>query len=119
MRILLLNSLCLMAQTLIYRQPFRGVAQVGRALGSGPRGRVFKSHHSDQYKCPETVYSCGFRAFLFICGFRRFSVVTHIVTHTGFRGRFASSLENRLRAVMRGPHFAASRKTTLFPPSFA
>ena len=98
---------------------YRGVAQFGRALGSGPRGRVFKSHHSDQYKCPETVYSCGFRAFLFICGFRRFSVVTHIVTHTGFRGRFASSLENRLRAVMRGPHFAASRKTTLFPPSFA
>ena len=25
----------------------RGVAQFGRALGSGPRGRVFKSHHSD------------------------------------------------------------------------
>ena len=51
---------------------------------SGPRGRVFKSHHSDQYKCPETVYSCGFRAFLFICGFRYFSAVTHTVTHTGF-----------------------------------
>lgn len=26
----------------------RGVAQFGRALGSGPRGRKFKSSHSDQ-----------------------------------------------------------------------
>ena len=26
---------------------FRGVAQFGRALGSGPRGRVFESPHSD------------------------------------------------------------------------
>ena len=26
----------------------RGVAQFGRALGSGPRGRWFKSSHSDQ-----------------------------------------------------------------------
>ena len=69
----------------------RGVAQFGRALGSGPRGRVFKSHHSDQYKCPETVYSCGFRAFSFFCGFRRFSPLTHTVTHTG-TGRTQSVL---------------------------
>ena len=27
----------------------RGVAQFGSALGSGPRGREFKSRHSDQY----------------------------------------------------------------------
>ena len=26
---------------------FRGVAQLGRALGSGPRSRTFKSSHSD------------------------------------------------------------------------
>ena len=26
---------------------YRGVAQLGRALGSGPRGRVFESPHSD------------------------------------------------------------------------
>ncbi len=26
---------------------FRGVAQLGRALGSGPRGREFESRHSD------------------------------------------------------------------------
>lgn len=26
---------------------YRGVAQFGRALGSGPRGRVFESPHSD------------------------------------------------------------------------
>ena len=30
------------------------------------------------------MYSCDFRAFSFFCGFRRFSVVTHTVTHTGF-----------------------------------
>ena len=29
---------------------YRGVAQFGRALGSGPRGRTFKSCHSDQKK---------------------------------------------------------------------
>ena len=28
----------------------RGVAQFGRALGSGPRGRVFESPHSDHKK---------------------------------------------------------------------
>ena len=36
--------------------------------------------------------------------------------NTGFCN---APLKNRLRAVMRGPHFAASRKTTLFLPSFA
>ena len=30
----------------------RGVAQFGRALGSGPRGRRFKSSHSDQRQRP-------------------------------------------------------------------
>ena len=30
------------------QKTFRGVAQLGRALGSGPRGRVFESPHSDQ-----------------------------------------------------------------------
>ena len=29
---------------------YRGVAQFGRVLGSGPRGRRFKSSHSDQQK---------------------------------------------------------------------
>ena len=29
---------------------FRGVAQLGRALGSGPRGREFDSRHSDHLK---------------------------------------------------------------------
>ena len=42
------------------------------------------------------MYSCGFRAFLFICGSRRFSFVTHTVTHTGFGravfGRLVCSL---------------------------
>ena len=66
---------------------------------SGPRGRVFKSHHSDHrvlqdkpQKSPETVYSYGFRAFLFICGFRYFSVVTHTVTHTGISRFFFQRL---------------------------
>ncbi len=28
----------------------RGVAQFGSVLGSGPRGREFESHHSDQVR---------------------------------------------------------------------
>ena len=38
-----------------YYRCLRGVAQFGRALGSGPRGRKFKSSHSDQNKM-KTVY---------------------------------------------------------------
>ena len=30
---------------------FRGVAKFGIALGSGPRGRGFKSRHSDHVEC--------------------------------------------------------------------
>ncbi len=33
-------------------QPHRGVAQFGRALRSGRRGRRFKSCHLDQKECP-------------------------------------------------------------------
>ncbi len=33
--------------SLIYFCRFRGVAQLGRALGSGPRGRMFKSCYPD------------------------------------------------------------------------
>ena len=36
----------------------RGVAQFGRALGSGPRGRVFESPHSDQLAVPTAKYRC-------------------------------------------------------------
>ena len=40
--------------------PFnRGVAQFGSALGSGPRGRWFKSSHSDQSK-RESVFAFSF-----------------------------------------------------------
>lgn len=38
---------------------FRNVAQPGRALRSGRRGRRFKSSHSDQYKKAE-VYTFAF-----------------------------------------------------------
>ena len=42
------------------------------------------------------MYSCGFRAFLFVCGFRLFLGVTHTVTHTGIGrvifGRLVCSL---------------------------
>jgi hypothetical protein len=41
----------------------RGVAQLGRALGSGPRGRRFKSCHPDQPcengACEGAVFTCG------------------------------------------------------------
>ena len=30
---------------------YPGVAKFGIALGSGPRGRGFKSRHSDQFEC--------------------------------------------------------------------
>ena len=40
----------------------RGVAQFGRALGSGPRGRKFKSSHSDQNqsKCSKVLSVSAF-----------------------------------------------------------
>ena len=46
----------------------RGVAQFGRALGSGPRGRKFKSSHSDQNKKDRRR-----RSFLFFVGVRGLS----------------------------------------------
>ena len=79
---------CVSSKTAIFRSMQHRLDRKSRRFFSkvisGPRGRVFKSHHSDQYKCPETVYSCGFRAFSFVCVFRRFSSLTHTVTHTGF-----------------------------------
>ena len=49
----------------------RGVAQFGRALGSGPRGRKFKSSHSDHFIriiIREIVRLCGFFfAILLLC----------------------------------------------------
>ena len=43
-------------QAFIFRSNdhYRGVAQLGRALGSGPRGRWFKSSHSDHMKIIRT-----------------------------------------------------------------
>ena len=41
----------------------RDVAQLGRALGSGPRGRRFKSCRLDHYEFKD----CGFRAAIFLC----------------------------------------------------
>ena len=45
-------------QAFIFRSNdhYRGVAQLGRALGSGPRGRWFKSSHSDQPVVPAPKY---------------------------------------------------------------
>ena len=41
--------------TVIIAKAFRGVAKLGIALGSGPRGRGFKSRHSDQRKSLEAL----------------------------------------------------------------
>ena len=43
----------------------RGVAQFGRALGSGPRGRRFKSSHSDHFEYPQRLWPADARFFLF------------------------------------------------------
>ena len=40
--------------------PFPGVAQLGSALGSGPRGRWFESSHSDHKKEPPTCVGGSF-----------------------------------------------------------
>ena len=47
---------------------YRGVAQLGRALGSGPRGRVFESPHSDQKNTAENsaVFFAFFYGYSFI-----------------------------------------------------
>ena len=37
----------------------RGVAQFGSALGSGPRGRGFKSRHLQEVSCSVCFYACG------------------------------------------------------------
>ena len=51
----------------------RGVAQFGSALGSGPRGRGFKSRHLDQKNSKEFLFLAVFfatdlniRAFVFM-----------------------------------------------------
>ena len=47
-------------------EPHRGVAKLGIALGSGPRGRGFESRHSDQRLLPDFLGSPG--AFFCLCG---------------------------------------------------
>ncbi len=42
---------------------FRGVAQFGRVLGSGPRGRRFKSSHSDHESLANTALA---RLYIFV-----------------------------------------------------
>ena len=59
MKIFLLNGILNQAQD------GTGCSAVGSALGSGPRGRMFKSCHSDQ----QTKMHRFFCAFLFVlCG---------------------------------------------------
>ena len=44
----------------------RGVAQFGRVLGSGPRGRAFESRHSDHMKIIRTFFLLGEAFGLFV-----------------------------------------------------
>ena len=44
--------------------PFPGVAQLGSALGSGPRGRWFESSHSDHRQCRSQKSGIGTANFL-------------------------------------------------------
>ena len=52
-------------QVLSALQHDRGVAQFGRALRSGRRGRKFKSCHADLDEMPETIDFTGFRHLSF------------------------------------------------------
>lgn len=60
----------------------RGVAKFGIALGSGPRGRGFKSRHSDHRK---PLISCeigGFHNFSTEMFFWNLAVLTKVLTCT-------------------------------------
>ena len=45
---------------------YLGVAQFGRVLGSGPRGRRFKSSHSDHKKTENVLVLCFFIACMVV-----------------------------------------------------
>ena len=44
-------NLTIAALVFIMKKAFRGVAKLGIALGSGPRGPGFESRHSDHVEC--------------------------------------------------------------------
>ena len=43
------------------------MAQSGRVLGSGPRGRWFESSHSDERNSQNSLFSCDFPAVFYFC----------------------------------------------------
>ena len=68
---------------------FRGVAQFGSALGSGPRGRRFESCHSDHQRNA----ICLPRHFAFFCALLAFFAISRgfsgfLSQKTGFRAAF-------------------------------
>ena len=65
--------------------PFPGVAQLGSALGSGPRGRWFESSHSDHRQCRLPISGVVTAHFLFITRWRSF--VMNIRTHRQCRSQ--------------------------------
>ena len=65
---------------------FRGVAQLGRALGSGPRGRKFESCHSDQRAERFALL------FLYKCTGNHIKRYEHSLTETMRSGDFYLSL---------------------------
>ena len=75
---------------------YRGVAQFGRVLGSGPRGRRFKSSHSDQQK---TKAFC-LRFFIARRGFEELGSERQPWTAVrAERDRAASSRENQILSL--------------------
>ena len=58
---------------MLYYYGNRGVAQSGRVLGSGPRGRWFESSHSDVAKTLEIVEVSRVFSFFGFGDLRRFS----------------------------------------------
>ena len=80
---------------------YLGVAQFGRALGSGPRGRRFKSSHSDHKKQRVLATLC----FLLFASGLSFGFAGHehgtkgLQAKNGLGKRFSGSKRNKARSI--------------------
>jgi hypothetical protein len=93
---------------------YRGVAQLGRALGSGPRGRRFKSCHPDLIE-RTALRRIRRRAFSFCSQeLRRRAPTSHGRFPIPGNWRFARELVSRLIRCRSGGVFSA-RDTPAFP----
>ena len=109
----------------------RGVAQFGRALGSGPRGRWFKSSHSDQkkalatasaffndlFRCAKQVTSlCGTAAIHHFCLLRQIHHLRQRRKHHYEKGDAFASPFSSLPVKDRIDHFPKHYPTGKMEP---